>query len=215
MIHKKKIVFLFTELSGYMLNCFSKAIEHNYEVHVVFYPVNKEAPFKLKHNVSLFTYRRSEYSNSNTLIKLINDINPGLILISGWIDKGYLKAIKTLPTNIKKAMMMDTAWKSSIKQHIWKIIFKNNYLKIFNAIWVPGEIQKKYAAKLGFSDSMIYEGLYTCNSNLFGSYFVDGFPSKQKSFPKRILFIGRYIDKKGIKELCELFTEIVENERKY
>ena len=99
MIHKKKIVFLFTELSDYMLNCFSTAIEYEYEVHVVFYPVNKEAPFKLKYDVSLFKYLRSEYSNSDSLIKLINDINPGLILISGWIDKVYLKAIKTLPIN--------------------------------------------------------------------------------------------------------------------
>lgn len=210
MIHKKKIVFLFTELSGYMLNCFNTAIENGYEVHVVFYPINKEAPFKFPNELGFFKYERSDFQNSNSLVYLLNKINPDLIFISGWIDKGYLKAVENLSLTCKKVMIMDTPWESSIKQHVWKIVFKNKYLKIFNAIWVPGEVQKKYAIKLGFSDSMIFEGLYTCNSNLFGSYFVDGFPSKQKSFPKRFLFIGRYIADKGINKLCELFAEIVD-----
>ena len=42
----KKIVILFTELSGYMLKCFDLAQKDNFQIHVINYPVNKEAPFQ-------------------------------------------------------------------------------------------------------------------------------------------------------------------------
>ena len=46
----KKIVILYTELSGYMLQCFDLAQKHNFQIHVVNYPVNEEAPFVFKKN---------------------------------------------------------------------------------------------------------------------------------------------------------------------
>ena len=42
------VLFLFTELSGYVLACFNYASENGFNVHVVNYPVNKDAPFELE-----------------------------------------------------------------------------------------------------------------------------------------------------------------------
>ena len=43
----KKIV-IYSELSSYMLQCFDLAQKDNFQIHVINYPVNKEAPFVFK-----------------------------------------------------------------------------------------------------------------------------------------------------------------------
>ncbi len=203
-LNKKKILFLFTELSGYMINCFNFALEKSFELHVVAYPVNKEAPFSLIQDKLINRYDRRDYSNSSALIKLIHDLNPGLILISGWADKDYLKAINKSSTN-KKVILMDNPWKSSLKQHLWSFIFKNRYKKIFDAIWIPGKPQYKYALNLGFKNSNIFEGLYTCDDTLFN---IKNLNKDNSSNTRIFLFIGRYVKEKGVEELWDNFIQL-------
>ena len=50
-------------------------------------------------------------------------LDPNLIL-GGWIDRGYLDALKDLSISSKKVLMLDTPWSSTIKQKIWKIILR-------------------------------------------------------------------------------------------
>ena len=48
----KTILFLFTELSGYMLSCFKNASVNGFEIHVVNYQTNSEAPFEIDKSIN-------------------------------------------------------------------------------------------------------------------------------------------------------------------
>ncbi|MDA9714919.1 glycosyltransferase family 4 protein, partial [Bacteroidota bacterium] len=206
----KKILFLFTELSGYMLHCFKIAQQSGFEIHVIKYPVNKEAPFEFKSENEIYLYDRKQFNSKQDLLNIIRKLSPQLLLISGWIDELYLKIVKEDALKCKKVLMFDTSWENKLKQKIWITIFKFSYLKYFNSVWVPGDKQLQYARKLGFKKSQIFQGLYTCNFDLFKNIFDKSLSKKRQIFPKKFLFIGRYIDSKGINELSKLFIEILD-----
>ena len=74
---------------------------------------------------------------------------------------------------------------------------------------MPGAKQLQYAKKLGFKEDNIFQGLYSCNFDLFKNIYVESLSIKKQIFPKKFLFIGRYIDSKGFNELSKLFIEII------
>ena len=88
-----KFLFLYTEIAEYVLACCNELANHG-EVHIVRWPVNKEAPFKFEENKKIKLYSKTDY-NQDQLTHLVNSINPDVIVCSGWIDKDYLKITKT------------------------------------------------------------------------------------------------------------------------
>lgn len=206
----KKILFLFTELSGYMFHCFQLAKQSGFEIHVINYPINKEAPFEFNSENEIYLHDRKQFYSKQDLLHFIRKLSPQLLLVSGWIDDLYLKIIKESTLNCKKVLLFDTPWQNKLKQKIWINIFKFSYLRYFNSVWVPGVKQLQYARKLGFKEDHIFQGLYSCNLDLFENIFDKTFLKKKKIFPKKFLFIGRYTDSKGFNELSELFIEIIE-----
>ena len=203
-IRSKKILFLFTELSGYILNSFENALSSGFDIHIINYPVNKGAPFKFTKNKNIYHYGRDQFKSSYDLSIFIKNINPGAIFISGWIDKSYLKVIRNFSVKYKKILMLDNPWRGTLLQNLWAFYFKLFYKSIFNSIWIPGEPQIKYAIKLGFKKEDIFEGLYTCNNKIFNLKNTLSLTNKSKV----LLFVGRYSEEKGIKELWQNFVSI-------
>ena len=70
---KKNILILYTELAGYTINCLSNFVLKypEYNVHVVRWPVNKEAPFQFDFR-SIQVYDRKEYDD-DSLLKLAEE----------------------------------------------------------------------------------------------------------------------------------------------
>ena len=188
-----------------MFNCFDKASYQGFEVHIVKYPLNNEAPFSFNLNKNISFYEKDDYPSQYHLIDLIDQIKPGAIFISGWIDKEYLKAIKNSLLSSKKILMIDTPWNGNIKQTLWSIYFKFCKKKFFDSIWVPGSPQVKYALKLGFKKEEVFNGIYTCNDDIFNKKKHE---IKARNNPRKFIFIGRYIKEKGIEELCNNFIEL-------
>ena len=200
----KKILFLYTELSGYIINSFENALFSGFEVHVVNYPINNESPFKIIKNKNIFFYERSEFKSSYDINNLIEKIKPGAVFISGWVDKDYLNVVRNPSFKFKKILMLDNPWRGTLFQNLWALYFKFFYKSTFNCIWIPGEPQIKYAINLGFKKEDIFEGLYTCNNKIFNIKNKLSLTNKTKV----LLFVGRYSDEKGIKELCQNFISI-------
>jgi len=208
----KKAFFLFTEISGYMLNCFEKSVDNGYDIHAVVYPINNDAPFKFENSNKINFYNRSEFSSNIKLIELISSVNPEIIVVSGWIDKEYLKVAKFFRKSTKTIIAFDTQWVASFKQIIFSIIGRYFLKKRFKYAWVPGDKQYKYAEKLGFNSSEIFKYLYTCNTDIFFKNNFDILKAKSKSFPKVFLFVGRYAPSKGLNQLCQSFLQLKKQE---
>ena len=211
-MNNKTILFLYTELSGYVLACFNFACENGYNVHVVNYPINSDAPFKFEKLIKkrLFFYNKNQFINTKKLNDFVLELNPGLILVSGWMDKLYFKFSSKINNTHKKILLLDNSWSNSLKQNLWSLLFNYRFKSSFQGIWVPGDVHKTYAKKLGFKDEEIYNGLYTCNTNLFNSFHLNTKLQKKSNFPRRFLYVGRYDEVKGLRNLWNSFIHVVE-----
>jgi glycosyltransferase involved in cell wall biosynthesis len=201
-----KILFLYTELADYFLKCCEKLSE-SAEVHIVRWPVNKEAPFDFKPSGNLFLYEKKNYTYPQ-LKQLVAGINPTMIVCSGWIDKDYLKIASFYYRKIPTIMSCDTRWTGSIKQYLALILSRIFLLKTFSHAWVPGEAQKKYVLKLGFRKNRIKEGFYCCDLPRFNQIYESTFAKKHSNLPKRFIYAGRYYEFKGVKDLWAAFIEL-------
>lgn len=202
-----KILFLYTELAGYFLSCIEELLKENVEAHIIRWPVNNEAPFNFNFSEKIKLYERADYS-SEQLISLSKQISPDIIYCSGWIDKGYLNVCRKFKNKIPVIVGFDNQWKGSLKQYIASLIGRFTILKSFNYCWVPGELQYKYAHKLGFKNEKILTGFYSCDYDFFHKQFLLNKENKKNNFPKKFIYVGRYYEFKGVKDLWNAFTDL-------
>ena len=202
---KNKIVFLYSELSDYTIKCLNFFAENNEEkkIHVIHWPVNKEAPFKFEFSSKVSTYIKNDIDLTN----LISKLNPDLLLISGWFDKDYFSLLKKHYKTLNTVLLFDNYWEGTLKQIIGSFFFRKRYVKYFNSCWVPGNIHLKYGLKLGFKLDSIHKGFYATDLDFFSKFYLN---EPSKIIPKRFLYVGRYLELKGVQELWnafELFSE--------
>ncbi len=201
-----KVIFLYTELADYFLKCCEELSNYS-EVSIVRWPINKEAPFKFNYSEKIKIYAKEDYSYKQ-LETLVEQINPDILICSGWIDKEYLKLAKKYFNKIPTVLTCDTHWRGGLKQHIAIILSRFFLLNKFSHAWVPGSPQTTYVRKLGFAKEKISTGFYSCDLSKFNKVNERQKLLKQKSFPKRLLFVGRYYEFKGIVDLWTAFTQV-------
>ncbi len=199
-------VFLYTEIAEYFLACCNRLAAHG-DVHVIRWPVNQEAPFRFDGEQRVSLYSKPDYT-FNQLQKLVDSLNPDVIVCSGWIDKDYLSICRRYYKKIPTVMTCDTHWTGAFRQRVATILSRFTLLRIFSHAWVPGEIQQTYALKLGFPVKTIRKGFYSCDLEFFNNVYASQRPAKEKHFPKRFLYVGRYYDFKGVQELWQAFMEL-------
>lgn len=204
----KRIVFLYTELASYVIACIGElAHAGNYEIHVVRWPVNNEAPFDFSAGLAgIQVYDRNRYSNED-LMKLVNDINPHVIYCSGWIDKGYTAVCRKWKNKIPVIAGIDTWWNGSMKQRLHTMLSPFTVQRTFSHIWVAGEPQLEYARRLGFTGNKVRTGVYSADVPFFNAFYKASLDAKAQAFPKRFVFAGRYLEFKGIFDLWEAFIK--------
>lgn len=204
------IVFLYTELAGYTLACLKEVTKQGVNVHLFNYPVNREAPFEFKPEPGITFYNRFNYK----LLELqarISEINPSVIVCSGWIDKDYLKVCGFWSNKCKTVLALDTKWEGWWRQYLATFISPFAIKRNFHYAWVPGTLQAIYAKKLGFKKSNIYKGFYACDFAAFHLHYIVNKVEKANKFPHRFIYIGRYYNFKGIQDLWKAFIELQED----
>lgn len=205
------ILFLYTELAGYFLAGIRELAKEDVDIHIVRWPVNKEAPFKFDFPENVKIYERNEYSTQQ-LIDLTKTIAPSVIIGSGWIDKGYLKVCRHFKKKATTVMMMDNQWMGNYRQYMLCLLSRIKLHTAYSKVWVPGKPQKKYALKLGFKEKDIQSGFYSADVNLFSKQ--NKIKLEREKFPHSILYVGRYIPAKGLDLLFKAWIEIC-NEHKH
>jgi glycosyltransferase involved in cell wall biosynthesis len=208
-MEKKKIVFLYTEISTYFLACIEKlALHPDVEIVVIRWPLNQEAPFEFPFSSSITFVERSSFQSNDKLLEYVKNIDPSIIYCSGWVDRGYLNVCKKYTGRIPVIVGFDNQWTGSLKQQIASLFSPFKLLNHFSHCWVPGVLQYEYATKLGFKTENILTGFYSCDFDFFHSQYLDNKEQKRMLFPKRFIYVGRYVENKGIKNLWKAFAEI-------
>lgn len=207
-----RILFLYTELAEYTIACLNALKQQAVSVSVVHYPINPEAPFAFNlEGVGSF-HDLSGIHSYTELEKLVDDFNPDKIVCSGWINKWYLRICRKWSKRAVCILTMDNHWNGSLKQQLMTIGGKLVLRKWFRKIWVPGSPQKNYALRLGFDESQIMTGFYTCDVDRFEAIGQKALQHKMHTFPKVLLCVARYIPAKGYQELWNAFIKWQETE---
>lgn len=208
-----KVLFLYTELAQYFISCVDHFLQkNNAQALIVRWPLNKEAPFEFLFSQRIEVRSRDELSDEGLQV-LVNEFAPDIIVASGWVDRGYIKVCKAFKKQgIPTVMCSDTKWTGSWKQQVAKLISPVLAKKAYSDVWVTGKAQGRYAKELGFDEDHIHYGFYSADVNKFKENAKTLSGSKAEGFPKRFLYMGRYIESKGIVELVNAFIEIQNEE---
>ena len=201
----KRILILYSEISVYTQECLNDYLSFypNVKVSLIKWPVNLEAPFNLKWHRNVSVLNKSDVN----LLSFLTNYNPNLILCSGWIDKEYISLLSKVKKSCKKIMLLDNYWKNNIRQNLGLIYNRVMIKRHFDCCWIPSEFHKKYALKLGFKKNEIKLGLYARNLNKYELAYKQSIKLKSKKFPKNFIYVGRYLELKGIYDLLEAFNE--------
>jgi glycosyltransferase involved in cell wall biosynthesis len=197
------ILVLYTRLTGYWIACMRKDYELNGNNYLVFRtPPSKDAPFKIESEAGI---EICDY-NTKEILKIqaqITDFKPDVIYVSGWSNKDYLKIVKVYKTKgLPVVAGMDNQWLGTMKQRMASFFSFWLIHKYISHIWVPGKPQYFYARKLGFKPQNILSGLYCADEVIFKDIV-------QHEHKKELIFVGRIVDHKGVKELFEVIEELI------
>ena len=203
---RHRVVFLYSELAGYFLACAKELGQHPEveSVDIVHWPLNPEAPFQFS-STPQYTLHPKEDFNRGELKQLLAQINPTAIVCSGWMDSDYNAMAKAYCKLIPVVLTLDNWWTGSLKQ--WLAVLSSPFFirRHFNRAWVPGAPQKLFAEKLGFRGKKLATGFYCADPKLFEKIHEI---RKNRQPSKKLLYVGRYIDVKGIRELWTAFERL-------
>jgi glycosyltransferase involved in cell wall biosynthesis len=201
-----KILYLYSELVGYQMPIFKTYVEkYKARVHVVNWDKNKIKPYSPPPIEGVTFYKRSEFSKEDLLI-FTQKIQPDIIYISGWMDKGYLYVTKRMKKeNIPIVTAFDDIWKGSIRQRIGALIFPFYFKKFFTHAWVAGPFQFEFAKRLGFKNSEVIFDMLSADSSIFQidkGNIMNTNIAQSKSF----LYVGNFRQVKGVDILLEAYN---------
>jgi len=127
----------------------------------------------------------------------MGEMIPEVLIVSGWATPAF----NQLGRQVRESggavvVMIDNRWRGDLRQWLAPIIFRRKYRNWFKAALVPGKAARRFVRYLGIPDDSIYEGLYGGNPYALSP----GLPLPKRR--RRILFVGRFDERKGIHELA-------------
>lgn len=203
-----KVLFLYKRLASYLMVCVEELSRQVDEVHIVYLPPDKNAPFNFTFPRNVKVHQRAGFT-AHSLLAFTGALQPDIVLCSGWRDYGYMKTCRNFTGKIPTVLLMDNQWRNRWRQKFF-CLFSRWYLHpSYSHVWVPGSPQNIYANRLGYTDQQIKKGLFCADSGYFSAF------SEQRTgegvFPKRFLFIGRYVNHKGLDILIKAFQRLGTN----
>jgi len=200
-----KVLFLYSEYVAYLDGLIRHLIaDHDAAVCVISWDLNLLKPFYAPTIPGAAFTKRSEYSVHN-IVALIKDFKPDLVYISGWMDPGYLAAIRSVQNRCSFVTVcgFDDNWNGSLRQQIGSIYFRIFLRKYFDKAWVAGARQYHYARNFGYSDGDIAFNMLSCND----SDYVCELDRDLRRLPEQRVFfyVGNFRTVKGIDLLADAF----------
>ena len=143
-----------------------------------------------------------EASRPTTWRELGQDV-PRVFFQSGWA----YPAFNALGDEVRAAggkvcLLMDNNWRGDLRQILGAPWFRLCQRRKFSAVLVPGKSGRRLARWYGMPDEKIFEGMYGADPRLF----FNGPPLSER--PKRIIFVGQYIKRKGCVPLARAFAAV-------
>lgn len=200
-----RILFLYSEYVNYqdgLIRCLS--VDHGAVVKVVSWDKNLLKPVDIPDIPGVDFYKRSDL-NDVGLVDLIENFDPTIVYISGWMDDGYLRAINSVCNrkNFITVCGFDDNWFGTIRQLAGSLYFKIFMRRYFDVAWVAGARQYHYARKMGYDDHSIIFNLLSCNTDLFRNNIIRHHKTEPRL--RRFFYVGNFRAVKGVDLLADAY----------
>ena len=202
-MNKNNIVFLYAEITPYLLGCLTFFKNFNPEYSITIY-YNSVFP-NLNLNDYDFNFKsKSIFKSKNDFFDDVKKQKPIVLLVSGRMEKFYLYVSKKYKSRINVVCLFDTIYEKNFIQFLKKCFSNILYKPFFDFMWGSGSLQEKFALDIGYKAKMVKKGFYVADKIFFENSFQPTFRSTNTNF----LFIGRLVKVKNIKIFAEILDEI-------
>lgn len=200
------ILILYTELMPYNVVVIKELVKRGCRVHVVLQDTNKKTPYLPPLLEGVTYYNRSTFWDPDHLFRLVKKLAPDLIWTAGWIDPLYneMAGMVRKKLHLPVVASSDTQWRGG-KQWLNVLTAGFRQRSWFSHLFVAGEWQIKYARKLGFRPDQILMHNLSADVNLFSQIDIN---SREKEYPKRLLYVGRFSPEKGLVGLLQAWQSV-------
>jgi glycosyltransferase involved in cell wall biosynthesis len=205
---RMKLVICWTEISGYMNACWKAlASRPGIDLHVVCFaadgvPGNTRFRERDVHPVSVRFLNAAEQADAKLIEDHVAGQEPDVVMVTGWAHKNYCRLVHEPRLAAKPFVMaMDTPWRGDFRQRLapWAL---RPFLRRVSAAIVAGERSRQYALRLGIPAGQIHSGIYAYDESLFNGSAYERRREHVGGWPKRFLYVGRYVPEKAIDVLA-------------
>ena len=198
-----RVAILWSELAGYTDACF-RALAGHPELDALFlchFRPDPLAPF----DPATFSWvdQRALYDElmaDGRLTTTVADFRPDVVLVTSWHIAGYRAALRGLARRAVRVLCMDNQWLATPRQRLGVAISRWHVRPLYDRVFVPGERQAVFTRKLGFPQSAISYGLYSCDPSRFA-------PPADVAPGRGFVFVGRLIPEKGVDTLAAAYRQ--------
>lgn len=209
-----KVVVCWQDISGYMAACWrALAAKPGVELFIIARRPGegvhaKESNFgaELLAGLKYKLIEDAAFTDSALIAKIVTEQRPDVIVISGWMSKGYRDLVYHPElSRCKFVMSMDTPWLGKLSQYLGRFV-RGSYFKRVDRVVVAGERSIYLAKTLGFRPEQIRTGVYGFDFSPLQPVHARR-TAAPDGWPKSFLFLGRYVPPKNLDVLLSAYTE--------
>jgi glycosyltransferase involved in cell wall biosynthesis len=207
-----KIAVLWTRMSGYLNACLKElAHREGVEIMISYALPSPEAPF----DSSRFEWVQTRFPwtgrpDVKQLTAALQKFEPDVLVFTGWHQPAYRAIARQWKGKCLRVMTIDNCWLGTMKQRSAARFIAPMIRALADYVWLPGERQAVFARRFGFSEQAILRGVYACDKQPFDRVYHERI-AEGRSLPKAFIFVGRFVEQKGIDTLIRAYKAYREN----
>lgn len=204
-----RVLVCWSNISGYMAACWrALAARPGVELRVIaFDPVkNANAPFdaSILRGIECTLVDPGDLARLDQVLAEEETRGPDAAVVPGWFHPAYVRAARRFKTaSIPVFMTIDHGWEGTLRQRV-SVLAHRRYIRGMAGVFVGGERARQYALKLGARPETIHGGLYGFDAEAFSPLREQRSAAGGLS-PRVFLFVGRYVEAKGLDVLVEAY----------
>lgn len=203
-----RVVFCWTHISGYMAACWRALAQSGLvELTVIAARASKAQNIAFDEALLAGVNHRfvdeADLNDPSRYHAVLRELDPDVIVLCGWAYKAFVTAPFAQGLKGRRFIMTsDTPWRGTVRQTLGRFA-KRSFFGAIEHVFVPGERAWMLARVLGFREDQISKGLYGIDFAALSGLHAQ---RSQGEWPRRFVYMGRYVDVKGVDILAEAYA---------